>query len=162
MIITWTGPPEVFGLPSPEDNQLRVVGAATLQPSVFLVIARSVFFDLLYSSPRFVRNVYRELFIASRKMLLNTRALTTLDLNGRLATMLLRQATKGTNQEQIVRLPITQEALAGWLGASRGRLNQAMQLFQQRGLISIDGQNITILDYPGLVRMSEEQTAEEV
>jgi len=41
-------------------------------------------------------------------------------------------------------------------------LNQAMKLLVQMNLISIEGQNISILDYPGLVRMSEEQTLEKV
>ena len=88
--------------------------------------------------------------------------LTTLNLNGRLATMLLRLASKNANQEYIIDFPIRQEDLAGWVGASRGRLNQAMQLLQQLGLIRVEGQKIVILDYPGLERMSEEQTVEKV
>lgn len=88
--------------------------------------------------------------------------LTTLNLNGRLATMLLSMASKNANQEYMIDFPIRQEDFAGLIGASRGRLNQAMQLLQQLGLIQVEGQKILILDYPGLDRMSEEQTMEQV
>ena len=163
ILIHLTGPLEVFGLPTLDDSLLRITGAAALKPSVLYSIGREDFFQLLYASPRFVRNVYMEMFILARKLGLNTRTLTTLNLNGRLATILLRLAGKSTKKEQqIIHMPISQEMLAGWLGASRGRLNQAMRLLQQMGLIVVEGQNIIILDYPGLVRVSEEQTLEEV
>lgn len=162
VLIQLTGPYEVFGLPPLEDTLLRIAGAAALKPSVLYLIAREDFFQLLYDSPRFVRNVYMEMFILARKIGLHTRTLATLNLNGRLATLLLRLAGKSANQEYIAHLPISQEDLAGWLGASRGRLNQAMKLLQQMSLIRVEGQKITILDYPGLVRVSEEQTKEKV
>jgi CRP-like cAMP-binding protein len=162
VLLNLAGPPEVFSLPTLEDTQLRIIGAAALLPSVLLSIGREDFFQLLYSSSQFSRNVYLELSTISRKLLLNTRTLTTLNLIGRLATLLLRLARKSANQEHVILLPISQEELAGWVGSSRGRLNQAMKLLQQLGLISVEGQKIAILDYPGLERMSEEQTLETV
>jgi len=162
VLIYLAGSSEVFGLPTLQETQLRILGAMAYLPSVFLSIGREDFFQMLDSSPQFSRNVYLEQSIISRRLLLHVRMLTTLNLNGRLATMLLRLASKNANQEYIIDFPIRQEDLAGWVGASRGRLNQAMQLLQQLGLIHVEGQKIVILDYPGLERMSEEQTVEKV
>jgi CRP/FNR family transcriptional regulator, cyclic AMP receptor protein len=162
VLLNLARPLEVFNLPTLHDTQLRVIGAAALVPSVFLSIGREDFFQLHAASPRFSRNVYQELMVITRKLLLHTRALATLNVNGRLATMLLRLARKSETQEYFIHLPIKQEELAGWVGASRGRLNHAMKQLVQLGLIRTDGQEITILDYPGLERMSEEQTREEV
>ncbi len=162
VLLNLISPLEVFGLPTLQGDQLRVLGAVALLPSVFLSIGREDFFQMLGSSAQFAKNVYLELSTSSRKLLLHIRTLATLNLNGRLATMLLRLAGKSADQDHIIHLPISQEDFAGWLGASRGRLNQAMKLLVQMNLISIEGQNISILDYPGLVRMSEEQTLEKV
>ncbi len=162
MLLNLSGPPEAFNLPTLEESQLRVIGASALMPTVLLSIGREDFFQVFDSSPKFARNVYRTLLIISRKLLLHTRMLTTLSLNGRLAAMLLRLAIKSPNPEHIIQVPVSQEDFAGWVGASRGRLNQAMKQLQQLGLIEVHGQKVAILDYPGLERMSEEQTIEKL
>jgi len=162
MLLNLAGPPEAFSLPTLEDNQLRVIGASALMPTVLLSIGREDFFQVFDSSPQFARNVYRTLLIISRKLLLHTRTLTSLDLNGRLAAMLLRMDIKSRSQEHSIQLPISQEDFAGWVGASRGRLNQAIKRLQQLGLIEIQGQMIIILDLPGLERLAEEQTIEKL
>jgi CRP/FNR family transcriptional regulator, cyclic AMP receptor protein len=161
-LLNLAGPLEVFSLPTLQDTQLRLVGAAALLPSVFLSMRREEFFELHDSSPQFARNVYLELVVITRKLILHTRMLTTLNLNGRLATLLLRLARKNENQQYVIHMLISQEELAGWVGASRGRLNQAIKQMQGLNFIRVEGQEIVILDYPGLERMSEEQTMEEV
>ncbi len=162
MLLNLAGPPEAFTLPTLEDSQLRVIGASALTPTVLLSIGREDFFRIFDTSPQFTRNVYRTLLIISRKLLLHTRMLATLDLNGRVAAMLLRLAIKSTNEQHTIQVPVSQEDFAGWVGASRGRLNQAMKHLQQLGLIEVQGQKVTILDFPGLERLAEEQTIEKL
>lgn len=162
ILLNLASPPEAFSLPTLQESQLRVIGVSVLMPTVLLSIGREDFFQVFDSSPQFARNVYRTLLIISRKLLLHTRMLATLSLNGRLAAMLLRLALKSPNQEHIIQVPISQEDFAGWVGASRGRLNQAMKRLQQLGLIEVQGQKIVILDYPGLERLAEEQTVEKL
>ncbi len=162
ILLNLAAPPEAFSLPTLEESQLRVIGASALVPTVLLSIGREDFFQVFSSSPQFARNVYRTLLIISRKLLLHNRMLTTLSLNGRLAAMLLRLAIKSSNQEHIIQVPISQEDFASWIGASRGRLNQAMKRLQQTGLIEVQGQKVIILDYPGLERLAEEQTVEKL
>jgi len=161
-LLNLIGPNEAFGLPLLEDDQFRVTGAAAHQPSVVLSIGREDLLQLMDHSPQFMRNIYLELVTIARKLLLHTRSLVTLSLNGRLATMLLRLTKKDENQQCVINMLLSQEELAGWLGASRGRLNRAMNQLQQMGLIRVDGQKIVVLDSPGLEKMTEEQTLEQV
>ena len=162
ILLNLASPPEAFSLPTLQERQLRVIGASAVVPTVLLCIGREDFFQMFDASPQFARNVYRTLLIISRKLLLHSRMFSTLDLNGRLATMLLRLAKKNANQEHIFQVPISQEDFAGWVGASRGRLNQAMKRLQQLGLIEVRGQTVAILDYAGLERLAEEQTMEKL
>jgi CRP-like cAMP-binding protein len=154
-------PLELFGHPLLEGNQLRVLGAAAYQPTTVLSIGRAEFFEMMDISPQFLRNVYLDLSINARKLLLHTRTLATLSLNGRLSTMILRLASEGEQQERLIELPCSQEMLASWVGASRGRVNRALAQLQQMGLIALDGQQLALLDCAGLERMAQEQTAEE-
>ena len=149
-------PFEVIGLPMMDDDQVRVMGAAAHLPSVVLSISKRDLFALMDESPHLMRNVYREVSNNARKLLLHTRTLATVDLNGRLATLLLRLSRKGGNEACTVAMPLTQAELAGWLGASRGRLNRAMIRLQQMGLICMEEQKIMILDRPGLESLTEE------
>jgi DNA-binding GntR family transcriptional regulator len=75
--------------------------------------------------------------------------------------MILRLASEGEHLERLIELPFSQEMLASWMGASRGRVNRALAQLQQMGLIEHDGQKIRLLDRAGLERMAEEQNADE-
>lgn len=161
LLVNLVGPLEVFGLPLLQENQVRVLGAVAHQPTVVLSIGRDDLFRLMEESPQFMRNVYLDLSTSSRRLLLYTRMLATLDLKGRLATMLLRLASKDSTREDID-LPISQETFAGWLGASRGRLNRALNQLRQIGLITFDRQRIVIVDRAGLERLSEGFAAEDL
>jgi CRP-like cAMP-binding protein len=155
-------PQDVFGLPLLDDEQARLIGAVAHQPSVLYSIAREDFLQLMDRSPQFMRNIYKEMAADARKLLLHTRSLATLNLNGRLAAMLLRLARMSADGQYIVDMPLSQEEFASWLGASRGRLNQAIHQFQDLDLIRVEEFEIAIQDYPGLERMAEGQTIEEV
>jgi CRP/FNR family transcriptional regulator len=162
VLFNLTGPLNTLMLPTALDDQFVLFGASTVEPTVLLSFGREDFFQLFDSSPQFARNIYLTTTVITRKLLLHTRTLTTLNLTGRLATMLLRLARKDENREDTIHLPISQEELAGWIGASRGRLNHAMKLLEQLSLIRVEGRKIVILDHPGLMRLSEEQTLEKV
>jgi CRP-like cAMP-binding protein len=155
-------PQEIFGLPLLDDDQARLHGAVAHEPATLYSMAREDLLQLSHRSPQFMHNIYQDLIADSRRLLLHLRSLATLNLNGRLAAMLLRLAQMTEDEQFIVEMPLSQEDLASWLGASRGRLNQCIQQFQQLGLIRVEESEIVIQDYTGLERMTEEQTIEEV
>lgn len=157
-VLNLVGPGEVFGLPLWQEQQTRVLGASAQLPSVVFVIKREDLFCLMERFPIFMRNIYQELATNSRTLVLRVRALTTLSLKARLALLLLRwnAKDKARGDKSEVCLPLSQAELAGWLGASRGRLNRAMKELIQLGLIRSDGQKYEILDQQGLEKIIQE------
>lgn len=154
-------PPELFGHPMPGEDRLRLLGAAAHEPTTVLSIRSEDIFEMMDLSPRFLRNVYLDLAINTRRLLLHSRMIMTLSVNGRLATMILRMAQDGEHEKSTIDLPGSQELLGGWVGASRGRVNRALAHLQDMALIELDGHQLVILDRAGLERLTEEQTAEE-
>jgi CRP/FNR family cyclic AMP-dependent transcriptional regulator len=84
------------------------------------------------------------------------QALATLDVNGRVARQLLAFAEKFGSEkdgETQIRLVLTQGDIADLVGASRKRVNQAMVLFKEQGLIDTEpGGRIAIRNGEGLAR----------
>ena len=84
------------------------------------------------------------------------QALATLDVNGRVARQLLAFAEKYGRQKDgatQIRIVLTQSDIADLVGASRKRVNQAMVLFKEQGLIDTDADGrIAIKDGGGLAR----------
>ncbi|MBN1876447.1 MAG: Crp/Fnr family transcriptional regulator [Anaerolineae bacterium] len=156
-LINLVGPGEVFGYPILAADALRIMGAATYKPSVILSISHNDLLTVMESSPRLMRNVYSELSAGSRKLLLYTRSLVIVNLEGRLAIRLLHLLGKSKNQTETIEIPLSQTEFASWLGASRGRLNHAMNQLQKMGVIRVEGRKITILNRSGLERLAEGQ-----
>ena len=155
-------PYNLFGFPLLGNDQFRLTGAAAYQPSVVLSISRDNLIQFMSESSKLMQNLYQELIINSRKLILHIRSLVTLSLLGRLAAMLLRLANLHEKQTQMIDMPLSQEELASWLGASRGRLNQALNQLQHQCLIQVDGQKILILDLKGLENLTENQIMDQV
>jgi CRP/FNR family cyclic AMP-dependent transcriptional regulator len=84
------------------------------------------------------------------------QALATLDVNGRVARQLLAFAEKyGVEKDGAtqIRIVLTQSDIADLVGASRKRVNQAMVLFKERGLIDTDAEGrIAIKAREGLAK----------
>jgi len=83
--------------------------------------------------------------ILSRRLRLadtHTRSLAALDVHGRVAAQLLAFAREYGEQLSdggtFIPLRLTQTDLAGLVGASRVRVNQALGYYRKRGSISLD------------------------
>ena len=66
----------------------------------------------------------------------------------------LNNGTAGTIQ---FTLPLTQQELAEWAGASREATSRALHVLRERGLISISRRDVTILDLDRLERRANAQ-----
>jgi len=84
------------------------------------------------------------------------QALATLDVNGRVARQLLAFAEKyGDRRDGMtyIHITLTQGDIADLVGASRKRVNQAMVLFKEQGLIDTNAEGkIAIRNGEGLAR----------
>lgn len=147
--------PQVFGLPVPQPEDTRLMGAAVSQDAVILSVASGCLMEAMQSMPLLARNLYREASASARMVLMYNRALVTLDLSARLAALLLHIA-RSSQSAVVLDMPINQSHLASWLGASRGRLNQALMDFQKQGFIRLEDKHIRLLDQAALEHLSQD------
>lgn len=143
----------VFGLPVPLEGDVRLMGAAAYEDSVVLSIPSALLMENMPSMPQLAINLYREVSIGARSLLIHATNMVTLPLNGRLAFLLLNLSKMWQTGDHI-ELPISQAELAGWLIASRGRLNRALGELKKKGLIYIEDDKIKILDRVGLEHLA--------
>jgi CRP/FNR family transcriptional regulator, cyclic AMP receptor protein len=154
--LNYSGPRSVVGLPLLAEDQERLYGAAAYQETVALILGREDVFDFMKRSHPFMQNMFREMVNIIRRIGLYAQAHTILQLDGRLASLLIYMAmygpSAGTNEIEIT---LTQAEIASWAGVSRGRTNQSLNKMQRRNLIRLNGHKIILLDLPGLAKMAE-------
>src|SRR5919108_2605778 len=156
VIISILGAGDLLGEMSLIDSVGRSASAVTLENSLLLWMDKITFNYMLDNFTPVARNLVK--ILSARVRLSNQliQALATLDVNGRVARQLLAFAEKygraKANATQI-RIVLTQGDIADLVGASRKRVNQAMVLFKEQGLIDTDPEGrIAIKDGEGLAK----------
>ncbi len=157
VILAILGPGEVVGEMSVADSLGRSASVLTLEETTFLWMDRRTLLSSMHEMPAICRNLVG---ILSRRLRLadtHTRSLAALDVHGRVAAQLLAFAREygeplpggGT----LIPLRLTQTDLAGLVGASRVRVNQALGYYRKRGSISLDRDHrIVVHDEEALAR----------
>jgi len=155
VILAILGPGEMVGEMSVLDSTVRSASVVTLEESVLCWMGQDAFQECLRKFPQVNENLSR--ILAGRVRLSNelVQALASLDVHGRVARQLLVFAEKYGQAlpSEGLRIPLrlTQSDLADLVGASRKRVNQAMVLFKNQGLLSTDGEGrITLHDRQSL------------
>lgn len=139
---------DLFGEMPLFDGQPRTAEARSLEPTELAVVPYHAVRDVLEASPALLWGVVE---LLSNRLRLTDSALADsmfLDVTGRTAKRLLELA--GNNDEFI--LPITQEELAGMVGASRERVNKALSAFIRLGWLDQADRRYRILDRPQLAQ----------
>lgn len=157
VILAVLGAGEVVGEMSLADSLGRSATVVTLEESTLLWMDRASFWRCLREMPSMTYNLVD---ILSRRLRLanaHARSLASLDVHGRVAGQLLAFAREygrpAPNGEVRIPLRLTQNDLAGLVGASRVRVNQALGSYKRRNLLSIGSDHrITILDPAALAR----------
>jgi CRP/FNR family transcriptional regulator, cyclic AMP receptor protein len=146
-VLTVLGPGDVLGEMALLDGEPRSATAVALEPVVTATLSRESFLELLRRSPAAVEGVLAGLAQTIRRLSGEVGDLMFLDLQGRLAKKLLELAESHGQQgdEGIeIQATLTQEDLAGMIGATRPRVNQLLGSFEDRGAISRRGRRIII------------------
>lgn len=139
---------DLFGEMSLLDGNNRSAMAKALEPSTVLAIPFGPVLDQLHSNPSLLWAVTRVLAARIRRMDEALADSVFLDVTGRTAKRLL--GLSDGNDEFV--LPITQEELAGMVGASRERVNKAIASFIRLGWLEQHDRHYRILKRDELER----------
>jgi CRP/FNR family cyclic AMP-dependent transcriptional regulator len=161
VIIALLGAGEVVGELSLIDGVRRSADVFTQEECTLLWLDRGSFENLMESIPQLTRNLLR---ILTRRVRLSTeqiQALGTLDVPGKVARQLLVFADQyGVTTPAGIQIPmrLTQSDLAGMVGASRERVNQAFSGLKQLHLIDVSTTHrITVLNMEKLRKMVQDR-----
>lgn len=131
---------DLFGDLGLLDGGLRSASARALESSVVLRIPNSAVLPILQGSQELMWNVVRLLAQRLRAMDEALSDSVFLDVTGRTAKRLL-ELSAGKDEFTI---PVTQEELAGMVGASRERVNKAIASFIRLGWLQQRDRHYTI------------------
>ena len=144
---------DILGELSALDGEPRSATATALEPAEALVLTVGQFRDFLCAHPRMalalLEMLSRRLRDADRKRV----EFGAHDTVGRVARRLVELADDyGVPDRGGVRitLPLSQEELAGWIGASRKSVSNALRWLRGRGLVESRRRSITIRDMEAL------------
>lgn len=141
---------DLFGEMSLFDEEGRSADARALEPCELLGVPFAPIRAVLEEQPRLLWHVVE---LLARRLRVTDAALADtvfLDVTGRTAKRLLEIA--GDHDE--FTLPVTQEELAGMVGASRERVNKAIAAFIRLGWLAQNERRYRIVDRVQLTRRS--------
>ena len=139
-VVALMEPGDLFGELGMLDDRPRSAMARALEPSSVLAVPYEPVLEMFDEHPRLLWNVTRLLAQRLRAMDEALADSVFLDVTGRTAKRLLELAD-GSDQ---FTLPVTQEELAGMVGASRERVNKAIASFIRLGWLEQRDRQYTI------------------
>lgn len=149
------GPGALLGELSAIDGAPRSASIAALEPTVALVLPVAVFTDFLAThapaAMALVRLITARLRDSDRKRV----EFAAYDTAARVARRLVELAERFGEPEAggvRISLALSQDELAGWVGASREAVAKALRVLRERRLITTGRRTMTVLDLDALRR----------
>jgi CRP/FNR family cyclic AMP-dependent transcriptional regulator len=157
MVLAFGGPGDLLGELSALGGSPRVATVRALEPLSALAVASGDFDAFLVSNPRvalvILRVVIARLRDADRQQV-EFAAYQTLTRVARRLVELAERYGEQSGEVIKITLPISQEELAGWAGASREAISKALHDLRAAGLIETGRRHITVLDPEQLGQMA--------
>jgi CRP/FNR family transcriptional regulator, cyclic AMP receptor protein len=157
IVLAFRGPGDLLGELSALDGEPRSASVEAIEPVDALAIPASDFRSYLISHPEvallLLRTLSRRLRDADRKRVEYGAHDTVGRVSARLVELAERYGEPVKRGLQIG-LPISQEELAGWTGASREAVSKALQTLRKVGWVVTERRRITVLDLEALRRRS--------
>lgn len=148
VILSVMGPGEFFGEMSLLDDEPRSAHVIAMEDSSLAVLRREDFEGLLTSSPQIALALLRELSRRLRRADEKVGSLVLLDVQGRVARLLLDMAGE-EGGERITRR-LTHHTIAQMIGSSRETVSRTMRDLTDKGLIAVQRRDIVIRDRAAL------------
>jgi CRP/FNR family cyclic AMP-dependent transcriptional regulator len=143
---------DFFGEMALIDDRPRSANVVATADSILLVLHRGDFQACLEENPRIAFGLLQEL---SRRLRLaddKIGALVLLDVNGRIAQLLLTLADEHDGLS--VPRTVTHHTIAQMIGSTRESVTRTLRDLQERGLIRISKAHIAVIDRAGLERLA--------
>lgn len=147
MVLVTLRPPETFGELALIDSGPRSASTEALDDTTLLLLRRSALLELLQEMPQLTDALLRSVGTSLRRLTEQTADLVFLDLEGRVAKLLLRLADQrglATDDGVVLDLGMTQTDLAGMVGGSRQSINQILHSFQSRGYLELHRKRVVL------------------
>jgi CRP/FNR family transcriptional regulator, cyclic AMP receptor protein len=157
VIVAVRGPGDLVGELAALIDAPRSATVVTIEPVDALIVPGSAFAAFLERHPRVALVILR--MVADRLLYADDQQaqFATHDVVGRVAHRLLEMTERfgeSGADGTVVDVPLSQEELAGWTGASREAVNKAIQVLRSLGLIETGRRRFTVLDVDGLRRLA--------
>jgi CRP-like cAMP-binding protein len=137
-----------FGELSLIDSRPRSAHVIAVEDSELIVLRREDFRRRVEESPAVAWALMQELSKRLRRADEQIGSLVLLDVDGRIARLLLDAV--GESGTPVIERRLTHQTIAQMIGASRETVSRAMREFQDRGLITVERRQISIADRPAL------------
>lgn len=152
VILSVMGPGEFFGEMSLLDDEPRSAHVIAMEDSALAVLRREDFESLLTQTPQIALTLLREMSRRLRRADEKVGSLVLLDVQGRVARLLLDMAGE-EGGERITRR-LTHHTIAQMIGSSRETVSRTMRDLADKGMIAVQRRDIVIRD-----RAAMEQSA---
>jgi CRP/FNR family cyclic AMP-dependent transcriptional regulator len=157
VVLTFCGPGHLIGEFAVIDSEARSGTTEALEPIEALALSGPDFLALLEQRPviamALLRNLVRRFRDADRIRIEFASAQTLGRVAARLVELLDRHGEPAIGGTAIT-LPISQEELAGWAGASREATAKALQTLRELGLVRTERRRVVVIDEEGLRRQA--------
>lgn len=155
VVLAVRGPGALLGELSALDGGVRSASVAALEPVAGIVVPSPAFIEFLRTHGQaatvLLRLITSRLRDADRKRV----EFGAFDIAARVAGRLVELAERfGEPDENGVRISValSQDELAGWVGASREAVAKALRVLRDRGYVTTGRRTMTVLDLDGLRR----------
>jgi CRP/FNR family cyclic AMP-dependent transcriptional regulator len=152
VILSVLGDGDFFGEMALIDDEPRSAHVIAMKDSQLLVLRREDFQAQLETGPKIALKLLRVLVQRLRRADEKIGGLVLLDVNGRVAQLLLDLAAEGGSPRIIRRL--THHTIAQMIGSSRETVSRAMRELVERGLIEVTRREISIKNRDGLAALT--------
>jgi CRP/FNR family cyclic AMP-dependent transcriptional regulator len=158
VILSVLGAGSFFGEMALLDDEPRSAHVIAMEDTSLLQLRREDFQARLKLAPGLAISLLRELSQRLRRADDTIASLMLLDVNGRIAHLLLELAREegGATGTRIARR-LTHESLGQMVGASRETVSRTMRNLVLRNVISVNRREIALLD-PGALRLAARQS----
>jgi CRP/FNR family transcriptional regulator, cyclic AMP receptor protein len=153
ILLSIRGPGEILGELPWLDGEPRLTSVIALEPAQALVIDPRAFQRYLESSPPVMLALLEVFSHRWRDAVLKRAEFPASDTTGRLCSRLVELADRyGERSEEctVIGLPLSQEELGAWVGASHAGVAKALQVLRELGWITTKRRRITVHDLQAL------------